>query len=227
MAFDASTREAVHDYASGHIKDEAWHTDYFEFLTDRKLAKRLGEEFISARYVYKLLEGLEAKDWLLRAQIRIQVMSYASIYEAALHSILFTDLAEEPAVVALTEFPTKKEISIPRASLSVLEKHLEHEGRKIIPTYEGVGRTDETKVRFDRKAECACSLGLVETWLRDELIEFYEARNAIHIHAEIRKSLTYEIDLAKRAYWRMQPFREQIASWRTREAASPTENETS
>jgi hypothetical protein len=65
-------------------------------------------------------------------------------------------------------------------------------------------------VRFDKKAECATTLGLIEPWLRDELIEFYEARNAIHIHAEIRKSLDYQLDLSKRAYWRMQPFKEQI-----------------
>lgn len=81
-----------------------------------------------------------------------------------------------------------------------------------MPTYEFVGRTDELKVRFDRKAECACQLGFVDGWLRDELVEFYEARNAIYIHAEIRKSLDYQIDLSRRAYWRMEPFQQQIST---------------
>jgi hypothetical protein len=96
--------------------------------------------------------------------------------------------------------------------MTALAKHLQHDGKPIIPTYEGVGKTDESKVRFDRKAECAFSLGLIEEWLRDEIIEFYEARNAIHIHAEIRKSFDYQLDLSKRAYLRLQPFREQVRS---------------
>lgn len=142
----------------------------------------------------------------------MQVLSYASIYEAVIHHILFDVLTAQPQVVSLTEFPTKKQISIPPASLALLEKHLEHDGKRIIPTYEAIGKTDESKVRFDKKAECAEALGLIEGWLKDELIEFYEARNAIHIHAEIRKSLDYQLDLSKRAYWRMQPFKEQLVT---------------
>jgi hypothetical protein len=212
MPFDAQTKKQIIDYVGAHMGDAAWHMAYFDFVGDAGLAKRLGEEFISTRQIYKLLEGLEAEDWLLRAQIRSQVLAYASIYEAVLHHCLFVRLAGRPEVLALTEFPMKKEISIPGPSMAVLEKHLEHDGKKIIATYEGVGKTDESKVRFDKKAECAANLGLVEPWMRDELIEFYEARNAIHIHAEIRKSLNYQLDLSKRAYMRMQPFKEHVSA---------------
>lgn len=210
MAFEQSIKDKITQYVGAHVADEAWHAAYFDFISDVNLAKRLGEEFISTRYVYKLLEGLGANDWLLRAQIRNQVLSYASIYEAVIHHVLFDVLSDEPLVIALTEFPTKKQISIPPADMAFLEKHLEHNGRRIIPTYEAIGRTDESKVRFDKKAECAEALGLIESWLKDDLIEFYEARNAIHIHAEIRKSLDYQLDLSRSAYWRMQPFKEQI-----------------
>lgn len=216
MAFDDQTKKKIDEYVSAHIADEAWHLAYFEFIDNRHLAQRLGEEFISTRYLYKLLEGLEADGWLLRSQIRLQVLSYASIYEAILHHILFDNLSAERQVIALTEFPMKKQISIPSVSLEVLEKHLEHDGKKIIPTYEGVGKTDESKVRFDRKAECAQSLGIIEDWLKDELIEFYDARNSIHIHAEIRKSLDYELDLSRRSYRRLQPFKEQILRWQSK-----------
>lgn len=212
MAFEQSVKNQISQYVGAHIADEDWHVAYFDFIGEPRLAKRLGEEFISIRYVYKLLEGLEADEWLLRAQIRMQVLSYASIYEAIIHHILFDVLTAQPQVVALTEFPTKKRISIPPASLALLEKHLEHDGKKIIPTYEVIGRTDKSKVRFDKKAECAEALGLIEGWLKDELVEFYEARNAIHIHAEIRKSLDYQLDLSKRAYWRMQPLKDQLVA---------------
>lgn len=215
MAFDAVTQKAIGTYISAHVADEAWHIAYFDFVGNAALAQRLGEEFISTRYIYKMLEGLEADDWMLRSQIRLQILSYASIYEAVLHHLLFDNMSTEPKVIALTEFPTKKQISIPTASLDVLEKLLEHDGKRIIPTYEAVGRTDDTKVRFDKKAECAAALGMIEPWLKDELVEFYEARNAIHIHAEIRKSLNYQLDLSKRAYLRMQPFKEQLEAWRS------------
>ena|SRR5690554_1163475 len=213
MAFEADIKKNINQYISSHVADEAWHVAYFDFIKDTSLAQRLGEEFISTRYLYKLLEGLEASDWLLRAQIRLQVLSYASIYEAVLHHFLFNVLKSESKVISLTEFPTKKLISIPAPTMALLEKNLEHDGKTIIPCYEAVGRTDETKVRFDKKAECAMELGLIEPWLKDELIEFYEARNAIHIHAEIKKSLNYQLDLSRRAYMRMQPFKEQINSW--------------
>ena len=213
MAFNEDIRSAIQEYVVAHIPDEKWHLSYFEFIDDAALATRLGEEFISARYIYKLLEGIEARDWLLRAQIRGQILSYASIYEAVLHHILFNNLSTDPAVIRLTEFPMKKKISIPEASLSILEQHLEHDGKGIIPTYEGIGRTDETKVRFDRKAECAYELGIIEESVKNELIEFYEARNAIHIHAELRKGFDYELDLSKRSYRRLLPFKAQIVRW--------------
>jgi len=214
MAFDSEIQKTIKAYVSAHVADKSWHVSYFDFVDNKVLAQRLGEEFISTRYIYKILEGLEANEWLLRSQIRLQVMSYASIYEAVLHHLLFDVLCSSPQVIALTEFPAKKQISIPQASFALLETHLEHDGKTIIPTYEAVGRSDEAKVRFDKKAECACALKMIESWLKDELIEFYEARNAIHIHAEIRKSLNYQLDLSKRAYLRMQPFKEQLSAWK-------------
>jgi len=210
MSLNTETKKYLLEYIAAHVADEEWHVDFFSFINDPILAKRLGEEFISTRYIYKLLESLGAEEWLLRAQIRIQVFSYASIYEAVLHHLLFSTFKDRSEVTALTEFPTKKRISIPSANMNVLCKYLEHDGKTIIPTYETIGRTDESKVRFDKKAETAQLLGLIEPWLTEELVEFYEARNAIHIHAEIKKSLDYQIGLSKRAYLRMQPFQEQL-----------------
>lgn len=89
MAFAEEIKKSVDEYARKHIADEDWHKSFFDFIDDPKLANRLGEEFLAARYIYKLLEGLEADEWLQRAQIRLQILSYASIYEAALHHLLF------------------------------------------------------------------------------------------------------------------------------------------
>jgi hypothetical protein len=212
VAFSEGVRDDIKEYIDGHLADWEWHQNRFSFVSDHTLRDRLADEFMSTRYVYKLLEGMAADGWLLRAQIRLQILSYASIYEAVIHHILFDDLSTNPKVQALTEFKTKKQISIPADKKAALEVALEHDGKKIIPTYEGIGRTEESKVRFEKKAECAAELGLIENWLMEEIIEFYEARNAIHIHAEIRKSLDYQLDLSKRAYLRMEPFVEQVST---------------
>lgn len=222
MPLEEGLRSRLREYMAAHVGDEAWHLKQFDFISDTALAKRLSEEFISARYIYKLLESVEADHWLLRAQIKIQVLMYASIYEAVLHHMLFTVLADETEVRHLTEYNQLKKISIPTESLVALKRHLRHNGVDIIPSYQGVGRTDETKVRFDAKASCAAKLGMIDDDLRDELIEIYEARNAIHIHAEIRKSLDYQLDLSKLAYWRMEPFREQIRSFIEQRASRDT-----
>ncbi len=176
MALDQETKNSIQAYALAHLSDEKWHRDFFSFVGDPVLAERLADEFLSARFIYKVLEGLGADTWLLRAQIRMQILAYASIYEAVIHHVLFECMPGDPQVIELTEFPTKKVISVPREIQELLEKYLIHDGKKIIPTYEAIGRTDETKVRFDRKAECALALGFIESWLRDDLIEFYEAK---------------------------------------------------
>lgn len=210
MPFDKRTAGDVIHYVTKHLADEKWHVDFFRFISDANLAQRLGEEFISTRCMYKILEGLSVTKWMLRAQVRQQIMSYASIYEAVVHHLLFAVFATDPRVVALRQQPGRKDVSISAAKLALIQPHLSHGGKPIYITQDTVKKVKLTSIRFDKKAECAHALGLIDKDLMDELIEFYEARNAIHIHAEIRKSLKYQIDLSVRAYKRMEPFKYQI-----------------
>jgi hypothetical protein len=212
MSYSPQVRNAVESYVSEHIGDEQWHRDYFDFVTDDQLAERLGQEFMSARYIYKLLRGLDPKDWLRVAQVRVQVLMYASIYEAVVHHLLFDIFETDPVVQSLGEYNSLKRISIPRPKQSKLQDALSHDGKTIIPTYQSVASVDETKVRFDDKANAARQLGLIDISIMNDLISIYEARNGIHIHAELRKGLDYEVALSKMAYRRMQPFKEQVTN---------------
>ena len=49
-----------------------------------------------------------------------------------------------------------------------------------------------------------------EVNLLNEIIEIYSNRNGIHIIAEQRKNIQYELDLSKKAYRRMKPFIAQL-----------------
>jgi hypothetical protein len=46
--------------------------------------------------------------------------------------------------------------------------------------------------------------------LGSDLKDIYEARNSIHIHAELKKNLEFDLDIGKLAYRRMQPFCDQV-----------------
>lgn len=195
-----------------HLPEDSWYRDFFDLVADAELAERLAEEFKAARSVYKLFRGLEAADWLQRAQVRIQVLQYASIYEAVIHHVLFDRFGDDDRVRRLLEFPKLKRISIPTAMHAKVAAALQHDGKEIIPTYQSTERQDVTKVRFDQKVACAVELNLIDADLANDLTALYEARNAIHIHAELRKGLKYDLDLARQAYRRMEPFRAQLVT---------------
>ena len=112
MAFSEPVRQAVVNYVENHLPDDQFYEQYFWFVSDGNLRGRLEEEFRSARYMYKLLEGLQAKDWLLTAQVKVQILLYASIYEAVLHHVLLQDYTSTPQVAALTSYEHRRPINI-------------------------------------------------------------------------------------------------------------------
>jgi hypothetical protein len=212
MPFDPDISDAIHRYINVHMADEEWHHDFFTFVSDADLATRLAQEFLSARTLYKLLEGLRPDDWLLTAQVKVQVLMYASIYEATLHHLLFDRFATDARVIELLEQKIYKRFSIPAKSSATITELLSHADKQLIAMYETTTARDETKIRFDEKAQCAADIGLIDSALCAELVSIYSARNAIHLHAELRKGLVYELDLSRMAYRRMQVFREQVMS---------------
>ena len=74
-------------------------------------------------------------------------------------------------------------------------------------------------MRFEDKCETAKKLGIIHCFtnnkgvyinLPEEIKEIYSFRNGIHLIAEQRKGIHYELDLSKKAYRRMNPFVAQI-----------------
>lgn len=78
------------------------------------------------------------------------------------------------------------------------------------------GRHD---VSFSEKCKIAESYGLLKSYknkeneyidIKDELQQIYRMRNQIHIYAEIRNNRQYNLDMSKKAYWRMEVITVQI-----------------
>ncbi|MFL5900081.1 MAG: hypothetical protein ACJ75S_02635 [Solirubrobacterales bacterium] len=218
MPFEAHTRELVDRYARGDLAgDLPDHVGFFSFLADDQgLMQRVGEEYFSARYIYKLLEGLQlADEWALRAQVQLQVQQYASIYEACIHHLLFTTCAARPEVQRLLRVNTLKRWSVPESLQAQLVDAASDAPGPAVGAFETFVAIAPEKVRFEHKADVAADLGIIDAGLGAELKEFYAARNMIHIHAELKKGADWdwEIELAKRAYLRLEKFRDQVVSW--------------
>ena len=218
MPFDEATRRAVDTYARQDLDGNlANHVEFFSFLSDDPgLMQRLGEEYYSARYIYKLLEGLRIEDdWARRAQVQLQVQQYASIYEAVLHHLLFVQCADRQEVLDLLRISTLKRYSVSEELNRRLDSVAAPLGRQVVAAVEAEINLSDTKVRFDSKARAACSIGIIDEELSRELIEFYAARNMIHIHAELKRDSewSWDINFARQAYWRLVKFKQQVLSW--------------
>jgi hypothetical protein len=218
MAFDPTTRQTVDEYArqdlAGNLND---HIQFFSFLKDDpELMQRVGEEYYSARYLYKIWEGLRIEDpWARRAQIQLQVQQYASIYEACVHHLLFEQCKDRAEVQALLRIPVLKDWSVSGGLQLRLDKAGTSAGRKIVAAVEGTIKLSDTKVRFDVKARAAMAIEIIDEGMTDELVEFYTIRNMIHIHAELRRGADWEweVEFARLAYRRLLKFKEQVLLW--------------
>lgn len=216
MPLPEPTRTDAAEYARKDLAgDLAWHTDFFDFISDVDLRSRIGQEFYAARYLYKLWEGLRLdKPWATQAQIQLQVQQYASIYEACIHHLLFEEAAEEPEVHRLFEYEALVERPLPGHIMDRIRRLPADDANQIVGAVQAVRRTQASKIRFDSKVATAVNLGIIEEALGREIAGFYTARNYIHIHAELRQTdLEWQIAFARDAYRRLQPFKTQVSRW--------------
>ncbi len=219
MPLSPNVKKEIYDYCNNHLADEEWYKEQFDFIEDEKLRERLVQEFRGIRFAYKLYEGIEATDENKIFEVRHQIFAYATIYEAVIHYVLYTYYCDTPEFHELQYHNAPAKISIPKSKVDIISKALLHNGEKIIPYHMQERKKDETQIRFDEKCLTAKKLGILSAIenkegdlidLPQEIIEIYGYRNAIHLAAELRKGIEYELDLSKRAYRRMQPFIEQI-----------------
>lgn len=230
MPFEKDIQKYIYEYCDNHLADEIWIENEFNFIKNDELRNRIKIEYKNARYMYKIFEGLEAKNELLLAEVRLQILMYASIYETVLHYIIFDEYyKDDKHTKEVLIQNTLKEYSIPQKSLNKISKELHHDEKDIIPCYRTTVKRDITKIRFDEKCLLAKKIGILKDielsmpklderigkkvtkmYLCDDLISIYEIRNAIHIHAELKKEIEYHLYMSKLAYRRMRPFIDQI-----------------
>lgn len=219
MAFSEEIKKEIEDYCNSHLAKDLWYDNEFSFIRNVELKKRIIAEFKAIRFAYKLYEGIGATGDNLMFEVRNQIFAYASIYEAVVEYILTTYYSDTFEYDCLMHHTVPIKISIPQDKEKELQEALSHDGKDIVTFYYGRKEKQKPQVRFDDKCRTAEKLGLihrftnnkgVEIDLPAELIEIYSYRNGIHIIAEQRKGINYELDLSKIAYYRMRPFIDQV-----------------
>ncbi|KLU10237.1 hypothetical protein ABL57_07930 [Kocuria sp. SM24M-10] len=209
-------RSEAAEYARNDLQgDIGWHVNYFDFISDLELRRRIGQEFYAARYLYKLWEGLRIEEtWAMQAQVQLQVQQYASIYEASIHHLLFVEAADAPEVQRLFEYEALVERQLPGHIMDRIRRLDRVDSGDIVGAVYAVRRTQESKIRFDSKVAAAVELGILDEDLGKEIAGYYTARNYIHIHAELRQTdLDWQISFARDAYRRLLPFKTQASNW--------------
>lgn len=221
MAFSAEISNEIYKYCNNHLAEENWYENEFSFVKDDALRTRLVEEFRAIRFAYKIYEGIAAKEENLIFEVRNQILGYATLYEAVIEQVLTEYYSDTPEFDDLMHHTIPVQISIPLDKQKVLKTELSHNGEIVVPFSYRRKKKEKPQVRFDEKCRTAEKLGIIKPFtnmdgievdLPSEIIEIYSYRNGIHLIAEQRKGITYELDLSKRAYRRMRPFIEQVKS---------------
>jgi len=227
MPLSDDIQKIIYDYCGRDLADEEWYAKEFNFIKDLALKERIINEFKSIRFAYKMYEAIGATNVNLLFQIRCQILIYASIYEAVLQYVLCTYYNDSEAYIEMLHHDVPIRISIPEQKMEILKKVLLHDKKEIIPYFIGKKKKNETSIRFDDKCRTAEKLNLIgvvkddkgevvvddngnEINIAKDIIKIYEYRNGIHIFAEQRKMIQYELELSRKAYRRMRPFIDQI-----------------
>jgi len=209
MPLDEATRNLIHDYCVRDLPGELqWHVDQFSFVDNEELRLRLGRAYYSARYIYKLMEATFVSGNERHPFVKFQIMQYASIYEAVVVNLLFGRFASHPEVTQLQTHKAYK----PIAALAGITEMM-YGDEKIHTCVYRDAKTQRNSIPFRDKVDCAVRIGFVDTSFAEDIKHTYELRNLAHIETEASKQLEVEIEQSKTAYWRLQPFLEQISTY--------------
>jgi len=202
MPLSDSIRQEIHEYCVRDLQgDVQWHIDKFDFVESEELRNRLGRAFYSARYIYKLMEATFVKGDELHPFVKVQIIQYASIYEAVVTYLLWEKFNEHEEVIKLQTHKSYRPVS----ALGSLTK-MEYDGDKIFTCVYKDAKTPKNSIPFKEKVDCAVRIGFIKECYSEDIKRIYELRNLTHLETEARKEIEIEIEQAKNGYWRLDPF---------------------
>lgn len=209
MPLEENLRASITEYCDRDVSTETQVGKMFEFVEDSKLKEMLVDEYMAARYIYKLGEALFADRKKISAHTKFQIVQYASIYEAVIVHLLWSKYAEHPEVKAIEKYTSLAKTSQFPSDISMCTS----EGKKVLLCIEKEMTNSRQAIKFDDKVAAAVKIGFLEQTLGEELKGFFKLRNGVHIENAVKNDISYEMEKSKLAYWRMQPFLDGISKF--------------
>jgi len=210
MPLEESIRKTIHDYCLRDLPGGIqWHIDQFGFIDDTELKKRLGRAFYSARYIYKLMEATHVTGDELHPFVKFQIIQYASIYEAIITNLLWNRFINHPEVIQLQTHKSYK----PIGALASLTK-IKYGDEDIYTCVYRDAKTPKNSIPFRDKVDCSVRIGFLKIAYAEDIKKVYTLRNLAHIETEAKKQVDVEIEQAKNAYWRLEPFLADIVEFK-------------
>jgi len=209
MPLEAAEIERVLGYCKRDLPQSFdFFLEKFDFIEDKDLKDQLAQEFYAARYMYKLMEALNLSDRELYAHVKFQIIQYASIYEAVICHLLWNRFADHDALRKIEFHKEYRKVE----ALSKKAKVLYEDEECIICVSRNV-KTPSPAIKFDDKVNAAVEIGFLDVIYAAEIKNFYKIRNLVHIEKASQSEIDFEIEQAKLAYRRMEPFIDRIKSF--------------
>lgn len=209
MPLSEKTRQEIHEYCVRDLPgDIQWHVDKFSFINSDELKYRLGRAFYSARYIYKLMEATFVQGDERHPFVKVQIIQYASIYEAVITHLLWDEFKDHEEVIKLQTHKSYTPVSaLGRSTI------MEYSGDKIHTCVYKDAKTPKNSIPFKDKVDCAVRIGFLKECYSEDIKRVYELRNLAHLETEARKDIEIEIEQAKNGYWRLEPFLKDIVEY--------------
>lgn len=209
MPLAQQTRQQVIDYCEKHIEPEQSVLGSYWYIADLLLRDEVVREHLAARYMYKLGQAIHTTDARLRSHYKFQIVQYASIYEAIVDYLLWRIFSDHPAVTRIAiQMEMRPAASWP-SNLSVLATD---DHNKAVHLAKWVAKPlPSSQIRFARKLDASVEIGFVSKDLSKDLQKLYDLRNGVHITNAVSRGVRYDLEMARLAYRRIDPFNRAIS----------------
>lgn len=219
------TRQIIVSYCNAHIAPETnyqvgqgnnhtheidWFRDYFDFIEDANLQRHLAEAYYQARFLYKLMQGLNLTSFKKTSILKFQIQQYVSIFEAMIDYTL-----EKYHQQDLNQRLTATEYRLVPVLAQGSNLTLNHSGKQeaIYICKKSNKKTTLKQTRIDTRTEIAQGFGIISATIKTQFDSLYDLRNNIHILKAAKTSYRPTIDEAKKAFELMDPIRNSVKSY--------------
>lgn len=158
MAFENGQNKYIEKYVTNHVESKQLlnQKKIFSFIKCEKDKASLLDQFIYTRILYKFLEGVQAEDSLLYAEVKIQIILYLSLIEYCCDYLITNQFQQAQSVRNTLKNAGLKKIFVNKDLMKQIAKSVNREENDFVISVKD--NTEDTKnlnkIRFADKLDC-------------------------------------------------------------------------